>query len=321
MRIELPSQISAHTIENFLSNTSFFGGGAAARTLVFHPQFNKIEPFGIAMLAAWADWCVANGVLVVTENGQAPGTVYLQRMGLFDHLPRDVGPAAITHHDETGRFVALRKISTQRDLDAFVVDIAPMLHRPENIRAVIYCLSELTRNVLEHAGSAAYACAQHYPAGQRVAVGIADCGIGVRQSLSRAHAPKSDEEAIVTALKPGVSGTTLTTYGSADNAGLGLFYTRAVARASEQYFSIVSGTAAYRLNRSQGDRPLTRNPEDDKHKLLRNLPLWKGTVVSVDIGTSTEADDFDELLAAVGEVATTSTTQAPRIRPKIRFTP
>ena len=94
----------------------------------------------------------------------------------------------------------------------------------------------MVRNVLEHSRSedGAVLAAEHYPADDdrqaRVNIGIADCGLGIRLSLSRNFRLESDSEALLTAIKPGTTGALKSTYGGpSDNAGAGLFYTRRLA--------------------------------------------------------------------------------------------
>src|SRR5205814_597417 len=69
---------------------------------------------------------------------------------------------------------------------SFLADMVPLLHASRSeVEPIQYVISELVRNVLEHSGSAtgAVLCAQYYAESKRLALGVADAGIGIRASL------------------------------------------------------------------------------------------------------------------------------------------
>jgi hypothetical protein len=84
----------------------------------------------------------------------------------------------------------------------------------------------MVRNSLEHSNSSvgAFVCAQYYRETQRIAIGIADAGIGVLSSMSRYHKVRTSESALHLALQPGITGTTSRFGGNEFNAGAGLFF-------------------------------------------------------------------------------------------------
>ncbi len=238
VEIRIPNQASIHSLGNFLGGNQFFATGASRFELVFHPRFVYLQPFALSMLAAWGDYWTKQGVPIICRNISASGVDYAWRMGLFSILRIDHKPAR-EEHEEAGRFLPLRRITEPKDVSDFLADIAPLLHRPEHIHAVQYCLSETIRNVLEHAGGApAFCCAQFYKEAQRVSIGVADYGIGIFGSLSKYYPVKTASAAIREALKPGVTGAPRGAYGTPDNAGAGLFFLKCIAKSSRSYLAL-----------------------------------------------------------------------------------
>lgn len=316
--IEIPNEASMHVLRNFLTRNNFFPEDATGFDLNFHPRFVYLQPFALAMLAAWGHHWTSRGVPIRCRGLTAAGIDYAWRMRLFELLHVDHQHQR-AEHEEAGRFIPLRTIGTGADVAGFLADVAPLLHRPEHVQAVQYCLSETIRNVLEHAGGApAFACAQFYPTANRVSIGVADCGIGVQNSLARYHNFATSGEALLGALRPGVTGAVRGAYGPPDNAGVGLFFTKSIAKASHEYFGIISGTAAYRLRRVRNAEQfrLYVDPREDRHDLYGGLPPWKGTVVAVDIGVR-RIRSFEATMAAIRTAIAPQHREGDR--PKVRF--
>lgn len=314
--IQLPSAMRLHNVGSVFRRATFFPEKPDSFTLSFHPKYSQFEPYGLAMLAAWADHWTARGVTIRCANAQAKGVAYAKRLGLFEFLP-DGPNGEVDEHEESGRFVALRKIRKQAELTSLVAEMGAILRTPELIASTQYTVAEICRNSLEHAGAPAFVCVQTYPRAKRVSIGIADCGRGVLDSLRRNFNFDSDETAIVGAAKPGVSGASSSPYGSADNAGLGLFYARGLARLTSQHFLLGSGTAAYRLARVRPSGPPARNPTADRHNLYVDLPSWQGTVVAVDIGPS--GASHAGIMRTLGTVAAPDESMR-EAKGRIRFT-
>jgi len=316
--IEIPNEASVHALRSFLARNHYFPHDASGFDISFHPRFVYLQPFALSMLAAWGDHWAAKGVPIRCQGVNAAGIDYAWRMGLFGFLRVEHTPQRAAH-EEAGRFIPLRKITTGTDVAAFLADVAPLLHRPEHVQAVQYCLSETIRNVLEHAGGApAFASAQYYPTARRVSIGVADCGIGILRSLATYREFASDGEAQLAALRPGITGARPGMYGPPDNAGVGLFFTKSIAKASHEYFAIYSGSAAYRLRRVR-DREefrLNVNPVHDRHDLYEGLPSWLGTVVAVDIGVR-RIRSFEATMSAIREAISPEGEDARK--PRVRF--
>jgi anti-sigma regulatory factor (Ser/Thr protein kinase) len=223
-------------------------------------------------------------------------------MRLFEHL----GVSCNIHvheHEEAGRFLPLEQVRNQWDLQSVIANVSALLHldsQPDGLAAVQYCVSELIRNVLEHSGSAegAYVCAQRYLTKnpKRVSIAVADCGSGIAAHLGQVYPNvlSNSVAAIRLAMQPGITGARTQGYGSPDNAGAGLYITRAIAKATGGYFVLMSGDAVFRqkrAGRTKSDRALFSDAfADPRRNLWSWKPHWQGTVAAVEIMTEQIAD-------------------------------
>jgi hypothetical protein len=253
------------------------------------------------MIASWGTWCKRNGKKIQVENLGRHGA-YAARMHLFDHLGVNF-KHGVQEREEAGRFLPVTQVSSRSQVSPVIGDISALLHLeddPESLAAVQYCVSELLRNVLEHASSedGAFVCAHRYTktSPHRVTIAVADCGSGIRKHLGRVHkdASKNDKSALTLAMRPGITGAIPGVYGAPDNAGAGLFFTRCIAKGTGGYFLLVSGNAAFRQRRATNDDQqicLYINAMDDpRHDLWEFDSPWVGTVVAVEIRTDNIKD-------------------------------
>jgi anti-sigma regulatory factor (Ser/Thr protein kinase) len=267
-----------------------------------HPSYVSVHPLALSMAAAAAQRIRDEGGEVRADLAGSDRSIrYLSRMKLTDVMGVDPG-LPLTEHAPEGRFIPVTQVLNQRDLNDFVVDMVPLLHAtPDEAGPIKYVVTELVRNVLEHAGSrvGAMVAAQYYARTERLSIGVADLGIGLRRSLAL-HRVGSDIEAIHLALRPGVTGTTLRLGGNEQNAGAGLFFIKSIALASGNHFVIYSGTAMFKLLRGRGtEQPvLLPDPVADRATREIDLPLWPGTAVGVDISIAA-ANTFADLLAEI----------------------
>ena len=218
-------------------------------------------------------------------------------MGLFEHL-NVTHPPLVEEHEEAGRFIPLTQVKTGADLAAVIGNVSALLHldrEPHALAAVQYCISELIRNVLEHSGSieGAYVCAQRYTsAPPRVSIAVADCGFGIASSLSNSYpeAEHDDKIALQLSMQLGITGAVKSgMYGSAtENAGAGLFFTRAIAKATGGYFALISGNGAFRIRRlRKGENPTVYLDafNDRRHNFWTLGWRWPGTVAAAEVLT------------------------------------
>lgn len=248
------------------------------------------------MIASWGAWCRRKGLHIRGHN-LGKHARYAARMKLFEHLGIEY-EQQIAEHEEAGRFLPVTQVNAKRNVGAVIGAISALLHLqddPESLAAVQYCVSELLRNVLEHAASpdGAFVCAHRYSSGRtpRVSIAVADCGQGIASHLGQvvADASTSDETALRLAMRPGVTGAKAGLYGTPDNAGAGLFITRCIARGTGGYFLVLSGNAGYRMRRALRDEDqlalYTDAFSDPRSDRWRFPQAWKGTVVAVEIRT------------------------------------
>lgn len=319
--IVVPNSASLQNLRHVLRTMEFFPRDPQGFELVFHASGFHIQPFVIAMLGAWAHHWRGRNVPISCRNADTPWIRYAIRMGLFDALGV-AAPLEITQHEPTGRFIPLTMLTSRDDVKNFIADAVPLLHHQQQPAAVIYCLSELTRNVMEHAGGVpAFACAQYYARAGRVSIGVVDTGIGIKQSLAQSHVIDTDAAAIMAALRPGISGTATRMYGSSDNAGAGLFFTKAIAQMSSGFFALYSGSGAFRLRRpTKGmSSNIYADPSRDRHDLWSDLPSWPGTVLALDVASHVD-ERFDRVMSRIQTVYASQSPRRSRPKPRINFT-
>ncbi len=282
-----------------------------------HDKWMSVHPVALAMIAALG-MTVPKGNVRFDDINATSGH-YLQRMGLLKLLGID-DIKHITERDPSGRFVPLTVIKTASEQTQFITDMMPLLHLdkvPEQAEAIRYVVSELLRNVLEHASApnGAIVAAQYYPKTKRVSIGIVDTGVGIRKTINQSHKAWTDAEALRLALTPGITGTTSREGGTIDNAGAGLFFIKSIAVNNHDFFMLYSGDAMYKLHKRTGEvKHLHIDPFRDPHALREDVPHWQGTVVGIDISLE-QTKRFADLMGVIR----TSYTSAIRERRKARY--
>lgn len=270
----------------------------------FNEKWVAAHPIALCMAASLGQLMQQKGKPINCLQSKAPSIKYLARMGLFKYLSPHI-EYSILSHEPAGRFIPLSNINNSEELNQFIEDLTPLLHTiPNQADAIKYVISELVRNVLEHANSptGAMVCAQFLKKTNKVSIAVADCGVGIKETINESHIAPSDGEAIKLAITPGVTGTTSKPGGTEANAGAGLFFVKSIAKINRNFFVVYSGNAMYKLKSSKRKEPiLYADPERDEHSFSENLPYWKGTIVGVDISLSTKKS-FEELLELIREI-------------------
>lgn len=173
-----------------------------------HPKYVSVHPVALAMAAAAGAIVKQSGGEFCGELTESGGALrYLLRMGLFKFIDLEP-PVDVTEHEPAGRFIPLTQIKSAEELSQFIIDIVPLLHAsPEEAGPIKYVISELVRNTLEHAISevGALVCAQYFSSTQRLSVGVADMGVGIKATMSRFHPVRGPLDGIHQALRPGIS--------------------------------------------------------------------------------------------------------------------
>jgi anti-sigma regulatory factor (Ser/Thr protein kinase) len=246
-------------------------------------------------LARYKGWNTTGKVFNV------PSVPYLVRMKLFEFL--DIpAPREIAEHEEAGRFVPITQIRSGEDLSNAITNLIPLLHAARSVADPIrYVVSELGRNVLEHSQSpvGGFVCAQYYKDQKRIAIGMADAGVGIPVSIRRSHTATTDVDAFKLALTPGISGATPKIGGNETNAGAGLYFIRSIAKVSGNFFLVYSGKTNYKLLRKQTNPDaLNADAFADDHKVNDDLPKWRGTAIGIDLNVD-DTTEFSELLGSI----------------------
>ena len=324
-RLLIPNEASIRTIRNVLVSNTPFSDTVNPAKLVMHPRWAFIDPIAMAMAAAWGGWCQRHGCSVEAEGTTSNSEKYAIRMGLFKHLNVDHPPLS-AEHEEAGRFIPLRRVTNSTELSAVIGDVSALLHldrEPHGLAAVQYCISELIRNVLEHSGSleGAYVCAQRYTSDPaRVSIAVADCGSGIAKALSYSYpqAVGNNRVALELAMQLGVTGAVKSgVYGGAtDNAGAGLFFTRAIAKATGGYFALISGDGAFRIRRlRKNEKPFIFHDafRDRRSNFWKLEWSWPGTVAAVEVFTQ-NIRNFPKFFQMIVDQLPSKKTAAGRIK-------
>lgn len=111
---------------------------------------------------------------------------------------------------------------------------------------VSYAIREVLRNAAEHSQSKIVKyCGQYWPSRNRVQIAIMDCGIGIKQSLSRNPYldMQDDSDALKLAIMPGISGkmyegVEIRPYDEWQNSGYGLYMLYRMCRAAGSLFMV-----------------------------------------------------------------------------------
>lgn len=316
MRIHLPNSAFLGNIDSFLKGMDTSKPDELEITA--NKKWISIHPAVLSMVAAIGQ----KADDIRCEKFEARSKHYLERMNLFKFLKIDSG-MNITKHESAGRFIPLTQIRDSKSLTYFLTEMIPLLHlEPKQAEPLKYVVSELVRNVLEHSRSeqGAIISAQYYNKSRSIRIGIADTGIGIRQSISKSHHADDDLQAIRLALTPGITGTTRREGGTELNAGAGLFFIKSIANVNRDFFMIYSGNAMYKLLKRRSSKiKLFADPFMDRHSKDLDFPFWNGTVVGIDI-TLDRTSEFTSLLDLIRDIYIESIRARKMKRIKPRFT-
>ena len=300
MKIYLPNSAFLGNIDPFLRH--FDSSRPNQLEITANKKWISIHPVVLSMVAALG--LTVKPANIHCEKLEAASKHYLERMGLF-RLLNIKSEIEITEHEPAGRFIPLTKITNSKELTKFITDMIPLLHlKPEQASPIKYIISELVRNVLEHAHArhGAIVSAQYYKKSNTIRIGIADTGVGIKETINQSHSAPTDLEAIRLALTPGITGTTRRLGGTEQNAGAGLFFIKSIAKVNRDFFLIYSGSAVYKLLKSKpGKIKLYADPFKDRHSVGEDFPFWKGTAVGIDISLD-ETKEFSLLLDLIRDI-------------------
>jgi len=306
-KLYIPNSVALRNFDAlFKGNDFLFNNGKVE--INFHPNYVALHPVGLAFYAALSDLLRIKGCKFKGKINYSMRSIpYLQRMGLFKALGFR-NPVKTEEHEETGRFIPLTKISNSQQLDVFIKNIDPILHtNRENSFAIKHVFSEILRNVIEHSRAefGGNVCATYNRKKKKISIGISDAGIGLFNSLIVNHKVTDDQDAIVKALTPGISGATSRLGGNAENAGAGLFFTKCIAASTRNHFLIFSGNSYFKLKITPKNKVIAFNPNpmDDYCSFRKSLPYFNGTLVGIDINIE-DNKAFNNLIDNIGQAYT-----------------
>lgn len=285
------------------------GGGDVARMARFAQHLRQIEPaneevqldFRAVQFTSPAWLAIVGGALRQLKVDH-PTTKrraleykhlgYAAHMGFFDYLGLSFGsPMGAAQGGETYVPLTERKTSEVRaGASASAVPVGEHIHgEAERLAAVLtrgtggdledtlaYSIREIIRNVVEHSEADSYTfAAQYWPGRQEVEMVVSDQGIGLARSLRENPnlSVVADEDALLTAVKPGMSSKAWRKTRHHDdwaNSGYGLFMTEGLCRLGGA-FHLMSGDAMLEVRgQERRIRPSS----------------WSGTVVVLRLDTS-----------------------------------
>ncbi|MBI3190168.1 sensor histidine kinase [archaeon] len=302
MKIYLPNSVWIGNIDQFIR--SFDASDENILEITSHEKWVSVHPVVLCMISALGLFMREKKAEIKFKKMQAKSKHYFERMGVFEFLQL-VSEIKITKHESAGRFIPVQKITNSKELDEFIKEMIPLLHvKSEQAEPIKYIVSELVRNVFEHANTTngAFVCAQYYKKSNTIRIGVVDTGIGIKNTLTMHHHPKDDKEAILLALTPGITGTTKKVGGTEFNAGAGLFFIKSLAKIKRNFFMIYSGAGMYKLLKTPKNRQtkIFTDPLKDHISCNYNFPIWHGTVVAIDLCLD-EDIDFNRLLDLIRE--------------------
>jgi len=312
MKVYLPNSAFIGNIDPFLRKIDF--SDEEKLEITANQSWIAVHPVVLSMVAALGLPIKPENVICKTLT--AKSAHYLQRMGLFKFLGINSG-IKTEEHEPAGRFIPLTQIKNSEELSNFIKEIIPLLHlQPDQADPIRYVVSELVRNVIEHAAArdGAIVSAQYYKKSNRIAIGIVDTGLGIKKTINQSYAAPTHLEAIRLALIPGITGTTKREGGTEYNAGAGLFFIKTIAKVNRDFFMIYSGNALYKLLKT-GSGKLQADPFNDNHSKSEDLPYWNGTVVGVDISLN-QTKEFSELLDLIRDIYSKTVKERRKARYK-----
>ncbi len=314
MKIHLPNSAFLGNIDPFFN--AFNPSNKDKLEISANKNWIFVHPVVLSMIAALA--LTVDPAKISCEKIVAKSGHYLVRMGLYKFLQIKHG-IHISEHDPSGRFIPLAQIKNSQELTRFITEMIPLLHlEPRQMEPIRYIVSELVRNVLEHAEAknGAVLSAQYHKKSNTIRIGIADTGVGIKQTINQSYDARDDSEAIKLALMPGITGTTKREGGTELNAGAGLFFIKSIASINRNFFVIYSGAGMYKLLKERPKKRISlhANPVMDRHSEKNNLPFWRGTIVGMDISLDATSE-FTVLLDLIRDTY----SQAVKARKKERY--
>lgn len=300
--ITVPDDLLLGTvIEGPVSGDWVWDQAPGTLTVKAKAPISHAEPAALAALAAWADFQRARGVtLELDDSLKSP---YAWRIALLASL----AGRSLTSPSSVTDFLQPTPVRTVAENTALLQAIGPLLNlSTEQQRVtVISCLSEILRNVVEHAESerGAYVCCSHFRKADRVSIAVVDTGVGVPTTIRRKYgASLTDSQAIEAAVQWRVTGASATTsaggsFGLASNYGVGLYYARSAAVHTGGQFALIS------------DQGYVRSEQPESVLPGQTRSRWRGTAVAISFRPSRATDAWQKTREALATPRTNRKVQ------------
>ncbi|MCW7460189.1 ATP-binding protein [Leptospira bandrabouensis] len=230
---------------------------------------------------------------------------YFQRMNFFSICNVSMEENFI-RHDSIGDFQEIQEIAYNKGSVTAISEGIARCCIPEEEKwkiddpdenseiydLLVYALSELINNVLQHSEGRGFISAQFYKTTELVRIGIADYGIGVLNSFKNNESPHyrenwTDSDAVQKALEPKVSSKNhiKSAYVTPVNAGVGLSILKKLSEKLSGQFCLVSGNAII---------------ENAQLKVIPADCYFKGVAINITF-KKTGLSDFQEALMETKE--------------------
>jgi len=181
---------------------------------------------------------------------QNPVSRYFQRMEFCSVLGWEL-KEEFSRRLGSEDFVPIARVpSLEQDVAGISTRLASCIEpaQGELFRLLQFSSSEIILNAKQHAAGEGFVSGQYAPAKRLARIGVADCGIGIRNSFkyndSRHYRPEMSElDALLLALQPRVSSTNHrpSMYGHSANFGVGLSMMRQLMAQSLGFMVLISG--------------------------------------------------------------------------------
>lgn len=290
------------SLEEPASFLSWLGDGRRSRSF---GDVTMAEVWALVGLATLARRDSQSPVEVADSVPWSEGRKFAHAIG-FDDI---VAGTSSFGDGDIDRTVKMRRVTSQAHIEPAARRIANFVLPPkeeDSRNALFYVLVEALRNAVQHSHDplGCVVAAQRNERGRHanrptIQVAVADAGIGIPQSLTTKHPALShSEEALEKSLWPHISGTFeegLT--GTAENAGMGLFFIAEMAKLLAGRLVIASRGATLELI---GDEEGL-----NQHRIGFVEPKglgYSGTLVAFELPIG-EVKDYGALMEAIRERA------------------
>jgi hypothetical protein len=262
-------------------------------------------PAAIVSLCAMVNRWIEQGRPIAFENvEESPACSYLQRIDFFERVGLHL-PETFQRRDPRTSFVEIQQVypgfaRLSEPLPKRLAECLAGTTDPSNevLRFSQYALGEIIANCQQHAGKPGFVAAQYVASRDWARIGIADYGMGIRESFRNAESPHfregmSHSEALEIAMTPWVSSKTHRKsgpYGESPNRGVGLKMVLHMLKDScgEMFISSGDGWRHYQRNGCVDEGTLPGGRE------------FPGTCVSI-LFDRGQIDDFQHLVARAGK--------------------